>query len=194
MALAWQCRGWLLAESPGLPVITLLGSLVVDVPLNSAWTDPGYTATDADGNDLTGSVTVTGTVDTTREGAYIIYYQVADARGVPATPQARTVNVVAPEPQYLEPEPGPEPQPQPQQGSEPEPLPEPQPQPEPEPTQEPESEPEQESEEEEDSGPVSLNDIAKAQQEVQNGQRSREDLEAMKNRWRCEYGITKYCD
>ncbi len=139
-------------ESPGLPVITLSGPTIMDVPLNSAWTDPGYTATDADGNDITASVTVTGAVDTSQEGTYLLYYQVADAYGTPATPQIRTVNVAAPPPQYQAPPPGPEPeqqpqQEQPQQGYEPEPEPEPAEQPqqgyEPEPEPEPAEQPQQ---------------------------------------------------
>ena len=134
-------------ESPGTPVITLAGFNTMTVPLDSPWTDPGYTATDSNGNDITASVTVTGMVDTSQEGTYLLYYQVADSSGIPATPQIRTVNVVAPEPQIqgLQPEP----EPQPQQGPEPEPKQEPpQEEPEPEPTQEPEQEPTQEPEQE----------------------------------------------
>ena len=134
-------------ESPGTPVLTLAGFNTMTVPLDSPWTDPGYTATDADGNDITASVTVTGMVDTSQEGTYLLYYQVADSSGIPATPQIRTVNVVAPEPEQQTQEPQPEPGPQPQQGPEPEPKQEPpQEEPEPEPTQEPEPEPTQEPE------------------------------------------------
>ena len=134
-------------ESPGTPVITLAGFNTMNVPLDSPWTDPGYTATDSNGNDITASVTVTGMVDTSQEGTYLLYYQVADSSGIPATPQIRTVNVVAPEPEPQTQEPQPEPEPQPQQGPEPEPKQEPpQEEPEPEPTQEPEPEPTQEPE------------------------------------------------
>ena len=125
-------------ESAQSPVITLSGPYIMDVQLNSVWTDPGYTATDADGNDITASVTVTGTVDTATAATYLLYYQVADAYGTPATPQTRTVHVIAPEPQQLTQQP----QPQPQQTQEPQP--EPEPEPEQEPTQEPQQEPEQE--------------------------------------------------
>ena len=59
----------------------------MDVQLNSAWTDPGYTATDADGNDITASVTVTGTVDTTTAATYLLYYQVADGIRHPRPPR-----------------------------------------------------------------------------------------------------------
>ncbi len=130
--------GGALPESAQLPVIILAGSADMIVPLNSAWTDPGYTATDSDGNDLTASVTISGAVDTTQAATYLLYYQVADAYGTPATPQTRTVHVIAPEPQQQTQQP----QPQPQQTQEPQP--EPEPEPEQEPTQEPQQEPEQE--------------------------------------------------
>ena len=132
--------GPIILESAQRPVITLSGPYIMDVQLNSVWTDPGYTATDADGNDITASVTVTGTVDTTTAATYLLYYQVADGSGTPATPQTRTVHVIAPEPQQLTQEP----QSQPQQTQEPQPEPEPEQEPEQEPTQEPEQEPEQE--------------------------------------------------
>ena len=133
-------------ESAQLPVITLAGSTNMTVPLNSAWTDPGYTATDSDGNDLTASVTVTGAVDTTQAATYLLYYQVADSSGTPATPQIRTVHVVAPEPQQQTQEPQAEPQQGAEQGAEQEPTQEPEQEPTQEPEQEPTPEPEPEPE------------------------------------------------
>ena len=123
--------GFVITESAQLPVITLMGSTNMTIQINSTWTEPGYTATNSDGNDITGNVTISGAVDTSQEGTYLLYYQVADAYGTPATPQIRTVNVIAVQPQYVEPEPVPEPQPQ--QNAEPEPVPEPEQEPEPEP-------------------------------------------------------------
>ena len=134
--------GLIIQESPGSPVLSLTGSHTVDVQLNSVWTDPGYTATDADGNDITASVTISGAVDTSRAGTYLLYYQVADSYGTPATPQVRTVNVIAVQPQYQEPEPVQDPQPEPQQEAEQEPTQEPEQEPTQEPTQEPQQEPE----------------------------------------------------
>ena len=127
-------------ESAQLPVITLAGSTSMTVPLNSVWTDPGYTATDSDGNDLTGSVTISGTVDTTQAATYLLSYQVTDGSGTPATSQVRTVHVVAPEPQQQTQEAEQEPQ----QEAEEEPKQEPEQEPEQEQTQEPTEEPEQE--------------------------------------------------
>ena len=146
--------GVAIPESAQIPVITLAGSTNMTVPLNSVWVDPGYTATDADGNDITAGVTVTGTVDTTREGTYLLYYQVADSSGTPATPQIRSVNVVAPAPQYQAPEPVQEPQPEPQQEAEQEPKQDPEQEPAQEPTQEPEQEPAQEPEQEAEQEPA----------------------------------------
>ena len=114
------------------------------VPLNSAWTDPGYTATDPYGGDITASVTVTGAVDTTQAATYLLYYQVADGSGILATPQVRTVHVVAPEPQQLTQEPQPEPHQEAEQGAEQEPTQEAEQEPQPVPQQEAEQGAEQE--------------------------------------------------
>ena len=145
--------GPIVLESAQRPVITLSGPYVMEVQLNSVWTDPGYTATDADGNDITASVTVTGAVDTAQAGTYLLYYQVADGSGTPATPQIRSVNVVAPAPQYQAPEPVQDPQPEPQQEPEQEPTQEPTQEPEQEPAQEPEQDPEQEPAQEPEQDP-----------------------------------------
>ena len=134
--------GLIIPESPGSPVLSLAGSHTVDVQLGSVWTEPGYTATDADGNDITASVTISGAVDTSRAGTYLLYYQVADSYGTPATPQVRTVNVIGVQPQYQEPEPVQDPQPEPQQEAEQEPTQEPEQEPTQEPIQEPQQEPE----------------------------------------------------
>lgn len=45
--------------------------------------------------DLTGSVTVTGTVDVTQTGTYHLYYDVTDSSGNAAIQQVRTVSVVS---------------------------------------------------------------------------------------------------
>ncbi len=159
-------QGVAVPESAQLPVITLAGSTNMTVQLNSAWTDPGYTATDPYGNDITASVTVTGAVDTTTAATYLLYYQVADSSGTPATPQVRTVHVVAPELQQLTQESQGEPQQEAEQGAEQEPTQEAEqePQDEPqqeaeqgaeqEPTQEPEQEPTQEPQQEPEQEPT----------------------------------------
>ena len=113
--------GFVIPESPQTPVITLMGSTNMTVQLNSTWTEPGYTATNSDGNDITANVTIAGAVDTSRAGTYLLYYQAVDAYGTPATPQIRTVNVIDIQPQYQEPEAEPEPEPQQEAESEPDP-------------------------------------------------------------------------
>ena len=46
---------------------------------SSEFSDPGYTATDNYGGDLTDKVSVTGAVDTSKPGDYEIKYSVADS-------------------------------------------------------------------------------------------------------------------
>ena len=76
------------------PVISLEGSSHMIIPVNSTYTEPGYAATDNYDGGLTGSVTVTGTVDVTQTGTYRLYYDVTDSSGNAAVQQVRTVNVV----------------------------------------------------------------------------------------------------
>ncbi len=133
-----QSSAVVVPESAQLPVITLAGSTNMTVQLNPVWTDPGYTATDSYGNDLMGSVTVTGAVDTSQAATYLLAYQVVDGSGTPATPQIRTVHVVAPEPQQQTQES----QAEPQQQEDPQEQQESIQEPEQEPAQEPEPEPE----------------------------------------------------
>ena len=76
------------------PVITLAGSSRMAIPVGSTYTEPGYTATDREDGDLTGSVTVTGSVDAARIGTYYLYYDVTDGSGNAAVRLVREVGVV----------------------------------------------------------------------------------------------------
>jgi len=77
-----------------IPVITLVGSSSVSVEYGSSYTDAGATATDnVDGN-LTSSITVTGSVNTSALGSYVLTFRVSDLSGNNATQVNRTVNVV----------------------------------------------------------------------------------------------------
>ena len=58
------------------PVITLNGSSTIQLNLGDTWTDPGATATDKTDGDLTSSITVSGTVDTSTVGTYTLVYNV----------------------------------------------------------------------------------------------------------------------
>ncbi len=75
------------------PVITLLGSSPVTVPLNSTYTDAGATAADLVDGDLTGAIVTVSTVDTSVVGSYTVTYDVTDANGNAAVQVTRTVNV-----------------------------------------------------------------------------------------------------
>lgn len=78
-----------------VPVITLEGGNPITLEGGTPYSEPGYTATDAEDGDLTGSVVVGGdVVDHTTAGAYQITYDVQDAAGNPAVQRVRTVNVV----------------------------------------------------------------------------------------------------
>jgi hypothetical protein len=75
------------------PVITLTGNAVINIVVNSTYTDPGATAFDNKDGDLTDSIKVTGTVNTAIIGSYQQCYNVSDAAGNTAVPVCRTVNV-----------------------------------------------------------------------------------------------------
>ena len=75
------------------PVIVLAGSTGMTLPVNAAYTEPGYTATDREDGDLTGDVTVAGSVDTARTGTYRLYYAVTDSSGNAAVQRVREVSV-----------------------------------------------------------------------------------------------------
>ena len=78
----------------GAPAIVLNGASSINHELNTAFSDPGATATDAADGDLTGSIVVGGdVVNTNVAGTYIITYNVSDSGGNPAITQTRTVNV-----------------------------------------------------------------------------------------------------
>jgi hypothetical protein len=81
---------------------TLNTDVIVDLPANVFYQDPGATATDPEYGDITDSVVKTITkdgvtvsdVDTTQAGTYTIKYNVTDSEGLQAPEVTRTVNVV----------------------------------------------------------------------------------------------------
>lgn len=86
-------REWLYSDSQlAVPVINLVGSGVT-VILNGSYVDPGYTATDDNDGDITGSVVVTGTVDTSTVGIYTLRYNVTNSIGNDAVEVIRLVTV-----------------------------------------------------------------------------------------------------
>jgi len=86
-------------EDTTAPSITLSGdqTLTVSLPAtangNSAYSEPGFSATDDEDGTITSSVTVSGTVDMNRKGSYTLTYTVADKAGN-STSVNRVVNVV----------------------------------------------------------------------------------------------------
>jgi predicted extracellular nuclease len=74
------------------PALTLNGSASVTIEAGSVWIDPGATATDRCGVDLTTAIQVSGQVNPSVPGTYVITYFVSD--GVNPASAARTVTVV----------------------------------------------------------------------------------------------------
>ena len=76
------------------PVLTLLGDNPYEHEVNTAWSEPGYTAIDdVDGN-LFSSVIITGSINISSLGTTTLDYNVSDSSGNAAVQQSRTVNVV----------------------------------------------------------------------------------------------------
>ena len=74
------------------PVLTLLGDARLSQAKNTAWVDPGATASDSLDGNLTNSITITGTVDVNTTGVYTLTYSVSD-RASNEVNATRTVNV-----------------------------------------------------------------------------------------------------
>ncbi|GIR41739.1 MAG: hypothetical protein CM15mP51_25190 [Porticoccaceae bacterium] len=62
-------------------------------PSGTIYIDAGATATDGADGDLTSSIMVSGSVDLTKVGTYILTYTLSDAAGNAATSVTKTVNV-----------------------------------------------------------------------------------------------------
>lgn len=68
------------------PVITISGTNPVTIKVGDSWSNPAATATDnVDGVIPSSSITISGTVDTSKAGTYEITYSVSDAAGNTAT-------------------------------------------------------------------------------------------------------------
>jgi uncharacterized protein (TIGR02145 family) len=75
------------------PVITLLGTSSVTIPVGSTYTDAGATAADAVFGDLTNQIVVESTVNTAVAGTYTVTYTVSNSAGLQADAVVRTVVV-----------------------------------------------------------------------------------------------------
>jgi hypothetical protein len=74
------------------PVLTLLGTNPMTIQCDSAFVDPGATASDTCAGNLTGAIVVTGIVNANAAGSYTLTYSVSD--GYNLTSLTRTVLVV----------------------------------------------------------------------------------------------------
>lgn len=63
------------------PVITLNGKTTTYIVNGTTYNEPGYNAIDNCDGDLTNNVSVTGNVDTTKNGNYLLTYTVKDSQG-----------------------------------------------------------------------------------------------------------------
>ncbi|MFW5748121.1 MAG: immunoglobulin-like domain-containing protein [Chloroflexota bacterium] len=76
------------------PVITLIGDSLIEIPVNTPFSDPGATAQDNYDGDISGQIIVTGTVDVNTPGDYELTYTISDSSTNPAAPVVRTVRVL----------------------------------------------------------------------------------------------------
>lgn len=82
-------------EDNDIPEITLVGSANISLEEGRGFTDPGYDAFDKQSGDITGDVTITGTVNDKLAGTYSLAYDVQDEVGNKAKTVARTVVITA---------------------------------------------------------------------------------------------------
>ena len=78
------------------PVITLTGDATISLIVGETYTEAGATAVDTVDGDITGSLVISGTVNTSAIGVYSVNYNVSDTAGNDAAQVTRTVNVEAP--------------------------------------------------------------------------------------------------
>ena len=76
------------------PVITVTGDNPFSLYQFQTFSDPGVTAVDSAGANISGSIVTTGSVNTDVVGSYTLLYTVTDGNGIDAVQQQRTVNVL----------------------------------------------------------------------------------------------------
>lgn len=77
------------------PIITITGKNEVTINIGGTYTEVSAAAWDNIDGNITSKIIVTGRVDATKEGTYIIHYNVSDSSGNAADEVNRTVHVIA---------------------------------------------------------------------------------------------------
>ncbi|KZY62174.1 hypothetical protein A3750_09720, partial [Oleiphilus sp. HI0079] len=80
-------------EDTSIPTITLAGSANVNHEQGTSYTDAGATAQDLPGENISGSIVVSGSVDSNTAGIYVLTFNVSDIAGNAANSVTRSVNV-----------------------------------------------------------------------------------------------------
>lgn len=75
------------------PVLQLVGSNSLTIPLNTNFVDPGCTALDNVNGNISANISVTGIINTSVPGTYTLTYNVSDLAGNPALTLSRSVTV-----------------------------------------------------------------------------------------------------
>jgi beta-glucanase (GH16 family) len=78
------------------PVITLLGETSLSLEQGVSYSDAGATANDNKDGDISATIAVNNTVDSSTVGVYQVIFNVSDAAGNAATQVVRTVTITAP--------------------------------------------------------------------------------------------------
>ena len=79
--------------SPNSRPVLILTSGDLTLNVGDTYIEPGFTATDNEDGDITGSVVVSGSVNTGVAGVYTLTYNVTDSGGATAIQQTRTITV-----------------------------------------------------------------------------------------------------
>ena len=92
------------SETVGKPIITLTEGTETEIPAALRYTDPGFTAADELGNDMSYAVQVSGEVDPEHCGEYERVYRIDSGRGYGVTVTRHVRVVPAPLPAAAEPQ------------------------------------------------------------------------------------------